>query len=179
MLYETGLIGGKAIAILPDFSTPNPIQFGDTLRAMSKPGLTELVNQQIAPLQQKITSTLTSVDSLFVGFRNVLNIESQNNLKLTLDQLAVTVENANKATKSIARLMADNEKSLSNSFTNIENTSKNLSVMTDSLAEVDVKQIIKEYEAIASNMNTLLMALERGEGTAGKLLKAKHPLSKS
>ena len=171
MLYETGLIGGKAIAILPDFSTPNPIQSGDTLRAMSKPGLTELVNQQIAPLQQKITSTLTSVDSLFVGVRNVLNIDSQNNLKLTLEQLAVTVENANKATKSIARLMADNEKSLSNSFANIENTSKNLSVMTDSLAEVDVKQIIKEYEAIASNINTLLMALERGEGTAGKLLK--------
>ena len=122
-------------------------------------------------MQQKITSTLTSVDSLFAGVSNVLNKDSQNNLKITLEQLAVTAENANKATKAIARLMADNENTLANSFKNIENTSKNLSVMTDSLSEVDVKRIIKEYEAIATNMNALLMALERGEGTAGKLLK--------
>ena len=39
----------------------------DVLPSEIKPGLTELVNQQIAPLQDKIEGLLTSADSLFAG----------------------------------------------------------------------------------------------------------------
>ena len=170
VLYETGLIGGKAISIQPDFSIAQPIQTGDTLASATKPGLTELVNQQIAPLQEKITSTLTSVDSLFAGVSNVLNKDSQNNLKRTLEQLAQAADNTNKASNSIAKLLSKNEETLSNSFSDIANTSNNLSQLTDSLSEVDFKKLIKEYETIAVNMNALLNKLEAGEGTAGKLL---------
>ncbi len=170
VLYETGLIGGKAISIQPDFSIPQAIQSGDTLQSSIKPGLTELVNQQIAPLQEKITSTLTSVDSLFAGVSNVLNKDSQNNLKRTLEQLAQAADNANKASNSIAKLLSKNEETLSNSFSDIANTSNNLSQLTDSLSEVDFKKLIKEYETIAVTMNALLNNLEAGEGTAGKLL---------
>ena len=83
VLYETGLIGGKAISISPDMNYTMSIKSGDTLNSQIKPGFTELVNRQIAPLQEKIVSTLTSVDSLFVGVSNVLNSDTQNNLKNT------------------------------------------------------------------------------------------------
>ena len=53
-LYEAGLIGGKAIAILPIYDPKNIVKEGDILNSEIKPGLTELVNQQIAPLQDKI-----------------------------------------------------------------------------------------------------------------------------
>ena len=171
MLYETGLIGGKAISIIPDFSTSIPVKSGDTLVAITKPGLTELINQQIAPLQQKITSTLTSVDSLFAGVSNVLNKDTQSNLKNTLALVSETAKNANMATNSIATLLSENEQSIANSFANIENTSSNLSQITDSLSEVNIKRVIEEYEYIAMNMNKLLEALNQEEGTAGKLLK--------
>lgn len=171
LLYETGLIGGKAISILPDFSEPNPIQTGDTLIAKTKPGLTELVNQQIAPLQQKITSTLTSVDSLFSGVSNVLNKDSQNNLKATLDNLSETAKNANKASLAIAKLLRQNNQSIQNSFVNIEKTSANLSQITDSIRQVDLKKTIASYEAIAIQLNQLLEELDQGNGTAGRLLK--------
>lgn len=170
LLYETGLIGGKAISIIPDFSQPKPVVSGDTLIAKTKPGLTELVNQQIAPLQQKITSTLTSVDSLFSGVSNVLNKDAQNNLKTTLDNLATTADNANRASLALANLLDKNNSTLSNSFSNIEKTSAHLSQITDSIRQVDLKKTITEYETIAKQLNTVLARLENGEGTAGKLL---------
>ncbi|MEK9613632.1 MAG: MlaD family protein [Flavobacteriaceae bacterium] len=40
-IYETGLIGGKAIEILPVYDPSNTIQDGDILPSNSKPGLTE------------------------------------------------------------------------------------------------------------------------------------------
>jgi len=46
-LYEAGLIGGKAIAILPQYEEGNVIQSGAVLPSEIKPGLTELVNQQL------------------------------------------------------------------------------------------------------------------------------------
>jgi hypothetical protein len=46
-----------------------------------------LVNQQIAPLQDKIEGLLTSADSLFAGVSNVMNYETQNNIKATLEGL--------------------------------------------------------------------------------------------
>jgi len=84
-LYEAGLIGGKAIAILPVYDQGNVVKHGDVLPSEIKPGLTELVNQQIAPLQDKIEGLLTSADSLFAGVSNVMNYETQNNLKLALE----------------------------------------------------------------------------------------------
>ena len=84
--------------------------------------------------------------------------------------MAQAADNANKASNSIAKLLSKNEETLSNSFSDIANTSNNLSQITDSLSEVDFKKLINEYETIAVNMNALLNKLEAGEGTAGKLL---------
>ena len=44
-LYEAGLIGGKAIAIVPAFDGAALVQSGDVLISNVKPGLTDLVNQ--------------------------------------------------------------------------------------------------------------------------------------
>ena len=64
LLYETGLIGGMAVAIQPVFDKGKAIVTGDTLMSEVKPGLTELINRQIEPLQAKISSMLSSADSL-------------------------------------------------------------------------------------------------------------------
>ena len=109
-LYEAGLIGGKAIAIIPKYDSSNIIKNGDILFSDIKPGLTELVNQQIAPLQDKIEGLLTSADSLFAGISNIMNYETQNNLKMTLQGLASTIENINILSSNINKILDANEK---------------------------------------------------------------------
>ena len=170
VLYETGLIGGKAISIEPNFEGTDIIISGDTLPSKIKPGFTELVNRQIAPLQEKIVSTLTSVDSLFDGVSNVLNENTQNNLKSTLENLSVSLENINKASIVLSDLLISNQKNFSNTMDNLSATSNNLTKITDSLASINFINTIEQYEKVAVNINDIIKSLKSGTGSAGKLL---------
>lgn len=170
ILYEAGLIGGKAIQIQTKFEQGNAIKSGDTLPSFTQPGFTELVNQQIAPLQQKLTSTLTSVDELFDGVSNVLNNQTQENLKTTLTELTRTVENINSISKKLDVLLSDNTTAIDTTLKNLASTSSNLNQISDSLAMVNIKSMLDKYNQVAQNLNQILEQVNRGEGTAGKLI---------
>lgn len=172
-LYEAGLIGGKAIAILPKYDSGNTIQNEDVLPSNIKPGLTELVNQQIAPLQDKIEGLLTSVDSLFAGVSNVMNYETQNNIKATLNGLSTTVENINSLSVSMNRLVTSNEKSLNATLNNLNEVTGNLSQLTDSLKQMPLTATVKNFEATSEQLKVIIGRLEAGEGAMGQLLNDK------
>ena len=53
-LYDLGLIGGKAIQIIPAFDNAENAKSGSTLKSANREGLTELVNKRLTPLQVKI-----------------------------------------------------------------------------------------------------------------------------
>jgi phospholipid/cholesterol/gamma-HCH transport system substrate-binding protein len=169
-LYEAGLIGGKAIAIIPNNDAGEPIKNGDILPSEVKPGLTELVNQQIAPLQNKIEGLLTSADSLFAGVSNVLNYESQNNLKLALKGLTESISNINELSESMGRIVNANEKVFNSTMGHVETTSKNLSQLTDSLSKIELSTTMKNMEVASTQLKSILMNLEEGKGSVGKLL---------
>lgn len=169
-LYEAGLIGGKAIAIIPQYDSATAIKDGDILPSEIKPGLTELVNQQIAPLQDKIEGLLTSADSLFAGVSNVLNYESQNNLKLALNGLTESISNINNLSKSMSRIVNANEKVFNSTMGHVESTSKNLSQLTDSLSKIEFGVTMKNMEVASEQLKSILSNLEEGNGSAGKLL---------
>lgn len=169
-LYEAGLIGGKAIAILPVYDQGNEVTTGDVLPSNIKPGLTELVNQQIAPLQDKIEGLLTSADSLFAGVSNVMNYQTQTNLKLALEGLAESVTNVAELTKNMNRVVVQNEKNFKGTLGNLEATSKNLSQLSDSLAQMPLGATIANFEQTSADLQKILSRLNNGEGSAGKLL---------
>ncbi len=169
-LYEAGLIGGKAIAILPVYDQGNEVSTGDVLPSNIKPGLTELVNQQIAPLQDKIEGLLTSADSLFAGVSNVMNYQTQTNLKLALEGLAESVANVAELTKNMNRVVVQNEKNFKGTLGNLEATSKNLSQLSDSLAQMPLGATIANFEQTSADLQKILSRLNNGEGSAGKLL---------
>ena len=169
-LYEAGLIGGKAIAIIPKYDTSNVIKSGDILFSEIKPGLTELVNQQIAPLQDKIEGLLTSADSLFAGISNVMNYETQNNLKMTLEGLASTIENVNILSSNINKILDANEKELGLTVKNLSKVSGNLNKITDSLKEMPLSSTVKNFENTSSQLKQIIERLNSGEGSAGMIL---------
>ena len=86
-LYENGLIGGKSIAILPAFHKATPAISGDTLISQTKPGLTELVNQRLTPLQEKIEKMMVSADVLINNLNDVFDVQSKENLKISIAEL--------------------------------------------------------------------------------------------
>ena len=169
-LYEAGLIGGKAIAIIPIYEQGSIVKDGDVLPSEIKPGLTELVNQQIAPLQDKIEGLLTSADSLFAGVSNVMNYDTQNNLKLALEGLSVSINNISRLTENMNHIVTQNEQNFKGTMNNLKDTSKNLSQITDSLKKMPLASTIKNFEETSANLKTIISRLETGNGSAGKFL---------
>ncbi len=53
---------------------------------------------------------------------------------------------------------------------NIENISSNLSEITDSIVKSDLAQTITNLENTISNFNAILIKIENGEGSMGKLM---------
>ena len=173
-LYETGVIGGKAIAIVPVFDPRKVVKQGDTLQSNVKPGLTELINRQIEPLQIKIESMLSSADSLFAGVSNVLDNDTQTNLKRTLENLSITTNNLNKASLAAVKILDANQESLNLTFNNIKNTSDNLKSITDSLLNTQLSHTIRSFNKTVEGLNRIVSKIESGEGTAGKFINDKN-----
>ena len=169
-LYEAGLIGGKSIAIIPVFDQAPRMKDGDTLKGRVKPGLTDLVNQQIAPLQQKLEQVLVDADSLFTGINEVLSQEGKANISNTLASLSSTVENINKAAVSFDNLLSAQENNLSTTLDNVSLASKNLAKLSDSLAAANVKQTVTTLQKTLAELEKTLTAINQKEGTAGKLI---------
>jgi len=169
-LYEAGLIGGKAIAIIPKYDSSNIIKNGDILISEIKPGLTELVNQQIAPLQDKIEGLLTSADSLFAGISNIMNYDTQNNLKMTLEGLASTIENVNVLSSNINDILNANEKGLKSTINNLSKVTGNLNKITDSLKQMPLSSIVKNFDDTSLQLKRMIERLNSGEGSAGMIL---------
>ena len=169
-LYEAGLIGGKAIAIIPIYEQGSIVKDGDVLPSEIKPGLTELVNQQIAPLQDKIEGLLTSADSLFAGVSNVMNYDTQNNLKLALEELSVSINNISRLTENMNHIVTQNEQNFKGTMNNLKDTSKNLSQITDSFKKMPLASTIKNFEETSADLKTIISRLETGNGSAGKFL---------
>ena len=61
-LYGGGLIGGKSVAILPEYEPGNIAESGDTLPSNIEEGLLELVNERLTPLQEKVEQAVESAD---------------------------------------------------------------------------------------------------------------------
>ncbi len=169
-LYEAGLIGGKSIAIHPVYDNYTKFKSGDTLKSSVKPGLTDVVNQQIAPLQQKLEKVLTNADSLFSGVNNVLNSEGKNNLSTTLENLSSAVKNTDELVSRFNSISKNQNKNINRTIENLSMISESLNKISDSLSKSNLKQTIYNFEKLSSNFIDVLTEIQNGKGTINKLI---------
>ena len=166
-IYETGLIGGKAIAIIPKSGNINA-KTGDTLDSQIAPGLTELVNDKLSPLQVKIESMVVSADSLLKSFNSVLDDELKNDFQLTIKKASTTMQNLEESSNSIKNLLNDNELRINNLITNIDDTSKEIKRISGSFSEIE--SIIYNLNNVSNNLSKITDYVNSGQGSAGKII---------
>ena len=170
-LHETGLIGGIAISIDPVFEDGNIIKSGDTLKSVIRPGLTELINEQIQPLQRNLQSILVSVDSLFLGVTNIMNKDSQNNLKVALDEMTSAISSINSSAIILEKTLKNNDLKINNTIGNIESISSNMEKITDSIAKTSLKQTISNLEKSIEGINKSIQDLNSDSSSLGLLIR--------
>ena len=170
-LYESGLIGGKAIAIVPANDGAENVISGDVLGSEIKPGLTDLVNQRLTPLQQKIEKVMESTDVLLANINSVFDEKTKSNIRGSFSQLEQTIASFESTSNALNALLQDNKTSITTTLDNFSHISENLSQVSSNLAEADLKQTIKGLQSTISNFDQLLKNIEKGEGSIGKLMK--------
>ena len=169
-IYEPGFIGGKQIAIVPNFEDKTLAVDGQMLQGGVQLGLADKVGDQLAPLQEKLEKLLGSTEKLINGLNNVLDPQGQQELKITLAELSKTMEQFHRATSSVNALLDANKTNLTSTVTNLNKVSGNFSKISDSLTKADLGKTVKNLNATLAKVDGIMNGLAAGKGSMGKLL---------
>jgi phospholipid/cholesterol/gamma-HCH transport system substrate-binding protein len=169
-LYETGLIGGKAIAIIPNYNDSSVALNGDYLIGTIKPGLTELVNQRLSPLQEKLESAIKNADEVMLTINRVFDNETKNSIQESIRNFKNLSESLNETNKNINSLIIDNSNSIDKSLKNIELTTEKISVITENISEANLKDLINNISSSVADFNSIIAKANNGAGSVSKFL---------
>ncbi|MDP5099876.1 MAG: MlaD family protein, partial [Nonlabens sp.] len=92
-VYSTSLIGGKALAILPDFKSASKrmAKSGDTLRSAVDDGLQGKVMEEFLPLKDKIENMIVSADSVMTDLHKIMNPNTRRSIESGLVEMNKTL----------------------------------------------------------------------------------------
>ena len=166
-IYETGLIGGKALAIIP-VNGKNLAISGDTLQSDIAPGLTELVNDKLSPLQEKIESMVVSADSLLIAANSVFDIETKQNLISSIENFSATIQSAKKSVDVLEEVLGNNENRLNSIIVNADQSLKNFSNLSENFDELDL--VIENLSKSSTNINSITSEIKSGNGLVNKVV---------
>ena len=169
-IMDSGLIGGREIAIINNFSDTNYTQSADTLKTSNKLGLTAELANQIGPVKDKVEVLLENANKLIENLNTTLDASTQQKLKASIASLEVTMSEFSEISKNANEILSENKSKLNATLSNFEKTSNNLNTMTTSLEKANLGATVKKLEATINNVNGILTNLEQGKGSMGKLL---------
>ena len=169
-LYETGLIGGKAIAIIPNYEDSSIAESGDYLQGTIKPGLTELVNQKLTPLQEKLESAILNADNVMLNINELLSDDTKTSLQQSILNFKNISESLYETTNNVNSIILKNSNAIENSLNNIESSSKNINEITQSVSDANISNLILKLNSTVTNFNLALSKINNGKGSISKLL---------
>jgi phospholipid/cholesterol/gamma-HCH transport system substrate-binding protein len=182
-VMSSGLLSSKAVQIILGKGTLYA-KSGDTLRSAQEDNLKQAVNKTIAPLQEKATSLIASIDSVMTVVQEVLNDQTRKNLtksfesiRLALSSLEITsyrldtmVVTERTKISSILSKVNTLATTLSNNSANLNNIINNFSNISDSLAKSNITSAINNADVALSQAASIFTKINKGEGTMGMLI---------
>lgn len=169
-LYEPTFIGGKQIAIEPNFQDKVLAEDGQMLQSNVRAGLTESLGNKLGPIQVKLEKIMTNADVLISGINNVLDKKTQEDLKVSLSELSQTMTQFHKASASMNVILDENKTQIKGVVTNFNKISGDFAQISDSIKKANLGKTVKELNATIAKVNGIMKGLESGKGTMGKLI---------
>lgn len=170
-MYDTGLLGGKAIAIVPATDGGENAKSGDVLKSRVKEGMVDLVGEKLAPIQEQAKNMITNANVLIGGLNEVLDAEGKENLKKSLADLSVTMNELKKTSQSLNHIVAGNQEHLDKVLANADAITTDLAGVSKTLNESELGQTLASLNSALKSFDGLMTNLENGKGSVGKLLK--------
>ena len=170
-LYEPGFIGGKQIMLVVNSSDTTLAPSGSELKGTIKSGLTDMVAEKLAPIQQKLDQFLANSNQLLSSINSVLDEKSRAEIKSAIAEMNATMQELHQASSSTTKLIQGNSAAINEMVTDLHTTTRNFSKISDSIQKADIGKTIHTLESSLEKVNVLLANLNEGKGTTGKLVK--------
>jgi phospholipid/cholesterol/gamma-HCH transport system substrate-binding protein len=182
-IFSSDLMGSKAIELQlgtsKTYLMPN-----DTLTSSIEASLMDEVNAQVLPLKNKAETLLSSVDSLVVILQTILSENAKDNIFSSLQSVSATIQNLERTTLVIDSVVSTESSRISSILYNIELISRNfeqnngeintilsnMAALSDSLVKADIGSVVHHADASLAELNKLLDAINRGQGTVGQMM---------
>lgn len=170
-VYSTSLIGGKALAIVPDFEYKGPLaQSGDTLKSQIDKGLQGEVMEQFVPLKDKLAHMIVTADSVLVAVNKTLTPDTRAAITTAIKELNNTMVAFQGLSRNANALLKDNKETIGRTMNNLDKTTQNFAKISDTLAQLEIASTVKQLENTIGNFNAVLDKVNNGEGSLGKLM---------
>ena len=182
-IISSDIMGTRSIKML--FSGENNYyQSGDTIPGDIESDLKEQVSMQVLPLKNKAEQLLNTIDSAIVTLTVILNEDARENLKESFVNINRSIENIEKTTSDLQQIVSAQKGNIQLTMENItsitgtlsknsaelDNTIKNLSKLSDTLANLPVSPIVTNISEASNQILLLLQKLNSTESSAGLLL---------
>ncbi|WP_422104680.1 MlaD family protein [Winogradskyella sp.] len=168
-LYETGIMGGNALAIINvndgDIAKP-----GDFIASEVKPGLITSLKSNFTGISSDLDSTIRSADTLMTNLNKLVVDESEEGIKSTIAELNGTLKAFKNLSYSIQGVLKDNDAKIATILENFEKTSKDLSELSAELKQVDLTKTVDNLNKTLTGIQDIMASIDNSEGTIGKLL---------
>lgn len=168
-MYETGLMGGNALAIIP---MPGPVlaKSGDFLESEVEEGLITSLTKNFSGISSNLGVTLKAADSLMNNFNRLIINEDEDGIKAAIAELNQTIVAFRSMSNAMTTLVSKNDAALTSAIGNLDTLSGNLAEITTDFKQVEISKTFKELDQTLQEVNSLLASVKDGKGTMGKLL---------
>ena len=183
VINQSGLLGDRYIDIIPQSATAEFLAPGATVEGSTSVDLSEAIHGVVDVLHQA-AGTIQRVDKAIQRIdETVLSRQSLDHVDSSLANIDVATSNAVSLTLSVRNIVEDNRSKVDNTLTkfsdaadNINASSKKVDHVVSNIDQVvtanrdDIRAATKNLAESTERLNDILARLEKGEGTAGKLL---------
>jgi phospholipid/cholesterol/gamma-HCH transport system substrate-binding protein len=171
VIYDASLIGGKQLAIHPNYADKNIAESGDYLKGATELSLVDSLGNKVSPALAKVEKLMTSADQLVVSFNEVLDAKAKADLKKSLAELSATMEQFHKVATNANVILEENKGQLKGVVSNFNKVSDNFVKISDSLNKADLGLAVRNLNATLAKVDGIMKGIEAGNGTMGKLMK--------
>ncbi len=168
-MYETGLMGGNALAIVP-MPGPELAKSGDFIESEIEEGLITSLTKNFSGISSNLGVTLKAADSLMNNFNRLIINDNDDGIKAAIAELNKTILSFRAMAEAMNTLVVKNDASLASAIKNFDTLSGNLADITTEFKKVEISKTFAELDHTLQEVNNLLASVKDGKGTMGKLL---------
>ena len=183
VINQSGLLGDRYIDVVPQSATAEPIKPGEMVEGTTSVDLSEAIRGVVDVLHQA-AGTIERVDRAFQRIdETILSPETLDHLSSSIANIDTVTSNAisvaNNAislTLNLHDVIEENRGKLDNTFTKFSDAADNFNQTSKGVNELvaanqgDIRATTKNLAESAERLNDMLIRLQKGEGTAGKIL---------